>query len=297
MRVQIAMLVVTVFTAAESALALSAAPFVHQAGLWAPSVLAQSEPVEQATEPVEESVELAEQAAEPVKEPTKPEEKPRIDAKKTLGGLSLEEQRNAMRSLRMLKSPDSQIRNAGRNRLIEMARDVNMAGFLDEIMPKLFGYQIFEALDVLDELSSSKAHAVAARFVVSSRANQRVAALRLMAKTGKSKYSSLMARGMVDPDIKVRVAAARGLGSLGTRGATPLLIDGVNSNNHRMRLECIASLCAIWDYSPDEPDSKFPEFWTNYWEDNQSNVTVPIRVADLEPLSENTETDDSLISL
>ena len=217
--------------------------------------------------------------------------------KKKLGGLEPDFQREAMRYLRMLKSPDRDVRLSGRTNLKKMAKDHNIVGFLVEIIPGLHGNQVGEALYLLKELSPKNARKIAENFVTSARATQRAAALALFASLGSSKNSELIARGMVDQDIVVRVTAANGLGVLRVKEATPLLIEGMRSSNQKLKFESTASLCWVWEIPLGTEGTNSVDFWQKHWEENKKHLSRSLYSKDLAPLSDESEDDGDLVSL
>ncbi len=215
-----------------------------------------------------------------------------------LGGISTRERRDVMRTMRMLRSGDEDIRRAGGERLNGLAQEIDLVRYLEALIPNTYNpRQIQETFQLMWSHDSRRATALALKLVTTPPAVHRAEALRILAKSGSPKYAEYLTRGLVDVDFDVSLAAVRGLRTVKSPESTPILIAKFDSFVRGYRTTWSQALCNAWNVPADTEGSNTLEFWESHWEKNARTVRRAYSPKSLKPLSKENLNIEDLISL
>jgi len=220
---------------------------------------------------------LAKQRSEMIKEQT---------------GLTRQERDQVRKLMAPLAAKDPAAKAAARDALVKKGREMEIFPFLQNSLAFLPEDQSPYVMEALVALDRERAAPVVAQFAENGLPGNRTKALEIMSKAPaadearQGEVLALVARGLHDDAPAVRLAAARGLGELRNKRATPVLIEGLDSTDRKVRNACQAALTKLWGGEP-LPAEK--EAWQGRWVKQRRSVADPLDPGSLEPLYNKAE--------
>ena len=204
------------------------------------------------------------------------------DAQFERTGLTREQRDRARDAIEPLWSEDEATRNEGRRKLIELNKEMPLGKFITCSLPFSKGYVVPELLTVLTEIDPGLAKPELEAYSSSLDPRNRAKSLEMMGAIKDNASFETVARGMIDLEPDVCVSAAYALGAYGDKRATPALLQGLKSNDARVRNISGETLKTLWKDAGAIPEK--PEDWEKFWTENSSKVEKPLDVRNMTPL-------------
>ena len=190
-------------------------------------------------------------------------------------------QRDAVQAeCQRLWSEDEADRNAGRKKLLEMAKTMNVFQYIEQCLPYSTGLVAPELMRAIHDIDPKRAQPILEQQLENVDPRNRGRALELLAQDGKNANTTLLARGVLDLDPDVRIIATRALATLDAKAATPVLIQSLRNTDQRVRNVTSETLTKLWGNT----EAKTPEDWEAFWTKQSAKIKTPILPKDLTPL-------------
>ena len=199
-------------------------------------------------------------------------------------GLNRRQRDEVRAAIEPLWSPDEATRNAARSQLVEMGREMDVYKFVEASLPYTKGEVVPELMQVLVEMDPKRSTPMLGQRAMDVDPRNRSKALSLMANYDDPVNEQTLARGIVDPEPSVQAAAAKALAKTAGKRATPALLEGLKSNDPRVRNACTAALTEAWQLKPDAPQPASASEWRDYWATRSGSVDKAISARALKPL-------------
>jgi HEAT repeats len=202
-------------------------------------------------------------------------------------GLSSEQRAEIRKLVAPLGSHDTGTRVAARKALLAKAQEVDFFAYLALSIPKQPPRYVPEILRVLFKLDPAKTKKLLLETVHHPLPVHRGSALELLGMAGGDKALEALCRGLVaDPEPVVRYSSARGLAHLRDKRSTPALLKGLKDADARVRNLCSDTLASMWSTPEEAVKFGTVEEWQGHWAEVSSQVSKPVSVSSLKPLSE-----------
>ena len=205
------------------------------------------------------------------------------------------DQRNLLLGLMFdLKTDNVAKRISIREQLIGLQKEYDAYKFLAAQLPGvsiLIAPNLLEALAYMD---SSRATELLQGATQSNYYGNRVMAIELLGRMGSAGSKELIVRGLVDHKQEVQISAIYVIASLGAREVTPAFISLLASPDERVANASREALQALWANALTDPKPGTVDEWKAFWNAQEKKET-PVQLADLKPLSNPDEENESSI--
>lgn len=201
-------------------------------------------------------------------------------------GLTAEQRAEVRALLQELKSEASETRVNAHRKLVARGQDMNVFQFLEVSLPYLTKIYVPGVLQVLVDLDTERALPVLTDRAHDVVPESRGMALELLGRVQARDRLDVIARGMVDHDPVVQISAAKGFAHAGDKRATPVLLEGMKSNDRRVQNACQSALAAIWSTPERTVAFESPDEWRSYWAGHAGGVSNALSPAGVKPLIE-----------
>jgi len=199
-------------------------------------------------------------------------------------GLTREQRDRVRDAIDPLWSPDEATRNAARKKLVAMSNEMSVFKYIVSTLPYSKGLVVPELMRVLVDIDPKQAKNVLGQRSQDLDPRNRARALELLGSYKKPEDLDTVARGMVDLDPRVQIAAAHGLAVSGQKGTTPVLLEGLKSNDMKVRNACREALKQLWSTANTAVDFETANEWRGYWNTKAARVENVIKASGLTPL-------------
>lgn len=199
-------------------------------------------------------------------------------------GLTGEQRTLIRKAMGPLNSSDPMAVAEARQRLVALNKEMNVFQFLDASLPYLTDRYVPEVMRTMSEIDPERALPVLRERTLDVSPQSRGAAVELLGKVGGAQQVLTIARGLVDHEPEVRIAAAKGLAIAKDKGATPALLEGLDSAEAQVRNACRAALRAIWSTDSNAVDFESSNQWKGFWASRVATIEKTVDPARLAPL-------------
>ena len=195
-------------------------------------------------------------------------------------GLDSDQRAAVQKECQNLYSDDEAVRNAGRKKLMEMAKTMNVFKYLEQCLPYSTGDVVPELMQAMQAIDPKSALESLEAQTENVDPRNRGKALELLGKYGKDSNTTLLARGVLDLDPEVRITATKTLAALDAKAATPVLIQSLRHTDQRVRNATTEALKKMWG----DTGAQTPEDWEAVWAKQGTKIKTPIKPTDITPL-------------
>jgi hypothetical protein len=199
-------------------------------------------------------------------------------------GLNAAQRHEIKQILGLLARNDPEMRKEGKQRLLTMARDMDIIKYFEQTLPALLPRYVPGVLEVLVELNPLRARPLLVDSTTNVDAACRAKALELLGQMGDARSAELAARGLLDHHHAVRASAAMAFAQLETKAATPMLIERLNDGDAHVRSAAGLALSRAWGTVDAENAPENKREWQAYWKEHSAQVAAPMKSSAFEPL-------------